>query len=252
MANSAAMNFGVQSYCFRNFKDNQEVAQLVKKIGVSSIELCGVHANFEDPTGFRDIVKIYRDAGVDIVSIGVQTFSGEAKERKWFECAAAAGARHISAHFRIDSFQTAVPATAKLAEEYGMRIGIHCHGGYMFGGSPDVIRHLLDLGGERIGVNIDTAWCMQIGPHHGKPSQWVRERFAGRVYGVHYKDFVFDRNGQWNDVVVGTGNLDLPDFVKALEETGFDGMAVIEYEANPENPVPALTECVRKMRELAK
>jgi len=252
MANSAAMNFGVQSYCFRNFKDNQEVAQLVKKIGVSSIELCGVHANFEDPTGFRDIVKIYRDAGVDIVSIGVQTFSGEAKERKWFECAAAAGARHISAHFRIDSFQTAVPATAKLAEEYGMRIGIHCHGGYMFGGSPDVIRHLLDLGGERIVVNIDTAWCMQIGPHHGKPSQWVRERFAGRVYGVHYKDFVFDRNGQWNDVVVGTGNLDLPDFVKALEETGFDGMAVIEYEANPENPVPALTECVRKMRELAK
>ena len=224
----------------------------MKKIGVSSIELCGVHANFEDPTGFRDIVKIYRDAGVDIVSIGVQTFSGEAKERKWFECAAAAGARHISAHFRIDSFQTAVPATAKLAEEYGMRIGIHCHGGYMFGGSPDVIRHLLDLGGERIGVNIDTAWCMQIGPHHGKPSQWVRERFAGRVYGVHYKDFVFDRNGQWNDVVVGTGNLDLPDFVKALEETGFDGMAVIEYEANPENPVPALTECVRKMRELAK
>ena len=115
MANSAAMNFGVQSYCFRNFKDNQEVAQLVKKIGVSSIELCGVHANFEDPTGFRDIVKIYRDAGVDIVSIGVQTFSGEAKERKWFVCAAAAGARHISAHFRIDSFQTAVPATAKLA-----------------------------------------------------------------------------------------------------------------------------------------
>lgn len=252
MSVSAARDFGVQSYCFRNFKDNQEVAQLVKKIGVSSIELCGVHANFEDPTGFRDIVKIYRDAGVDIVSIGVQTFSGEAKERKWFECAAAAGARHISAHFRIDSFQTAVPATAKLAEEYGMRIGIHCHGGYMFGGSPDVIRHLLDLGGERIGVNIDTAWCMQIGPHHGKPSQWVRERFAGRVYGVHYKDFVFDRNGQWNDVVVGTGNLDLPDFVKALEETGFDGMAVIEYEANPENPVPALTECVRKMRELAK
>lgn len=129
-----------------------------------------------------------------------------------------------------------------------MRIGIHCHGGYMFGGSPDVIRHLLDLGGERIGVNIDTAWCMQVGPGHGDPVKWVRERFPGRIYGVHYKDFVFDRNGKWNDVVVGTGNLDLPAFVKALDETGFDGMAVIEYEADPENPVPALTECVQRMR----
>src|SRR5690606_22366148 len=145
---------------------------------------------FEDPSAFKDIVGIYRDAGVEVVSIGVQTFIGDrSTERKWFECAAAAGAKHISAHFRVDSFQTAVPATAKLAEEFGMRIGIHCHGGYMFGGSPDVIRHLLDIGGERIGVNIDTAWCMQIGPHQGKPAQWVRERFAGRVYGVHYKDF---------------------------------------------------------------
>lgn len=245
---TAAMNFGVQSFCFRNFKDNQEVAKLVKQIGVSSIELCGVHANFEDVAGFKDVVKIYSDAGVKIVSLGVQTFTGSANERNWFECAQAAGAKHISAHFKVDSYLTAVPATAKLAEEYGVRIGIHCHGGYMFGGSPDVIRHLLDLGGERIGVNIDTAWCMQVGPGAGDPVKWVRERFPGRVYGVHYKDFVFDRNGQWHDVVVGTGNLDLPAFVKALDETGFDGMAVIEYEADPENPVPALTECVQRMR----
>jgi len=51
-------------------------------------------------------------------------------------------------------------------------------------------------------------------------------------------------------VVVGTGNLDLPGFVKALEETGFDGMAVIEYEADADNPVPALTECVKAMRKV--
>jgi len=43
----------------------------------------------------------------------------------------------------------------------------------------------------------------------------------------------------------------LPAFVAALEETGFDGMAVIEYEADPENPVPALTDCVNQMRALA-
>ena len=128
-----------------------------------------------------------------------------------------------------------------------MRIGIHSHGGYMFGGSPDVIAHLLKIGGERIGVMIDTAWCMQIGPRQGDPVAWV-EKFAGRIYGVHYKDFTFDRNAMWNDVVVGTGNLDLPAFVAALEKANFDGVAVIEYEADVESPVPALTKCVQQMR----
>jgi sugar phosphate isomerase/epimerase len=247
---SPAQNFGVQSYCFREFKDNAKVASMVKEIGVDSIEVCAVHADFEDPEGFKDIVKIYKDAGVDIVSIGVQTFTGKDSEKNWFECAAAAGAKHISAHFRVDSFHTAVPATADLCEEYGIRVGIHCHGGYMFGGSPDVISHLIKIGGKNIGLNIDTAWCMQIGPRQGDPVKWV-EQYKGQIFGVHYKDFTFDRNAMWNDVVVGTGNLDLPAFVKALEEANFDGMAVIEYEADADNPVPALTKCVNKMRELA-
>jgi sugar phosphate isomerase/epimerase len=247
---SAARDFGVQSYCFRHFKQNTEVAKLVKKIGVNKIEVCAVHADFNDLPDWKKIVKIYQDAGVGIVSIGVQTFVGADSERSWFECAREAGAKHISAHFRVDSYSTAIPKTVELCEEYGIKVGIHCHGGYMFGGSPDVLSHLLEIGAPHIGVCIDTAWCMQIGPHQGNPVKWV-EKFGERVYGVHYKDFTFDRNGQWNDVVVGTGNLDLPAFVSALEANNFSGMAVIEYEADVENPVPALTECVNKMRSLA-
>ncbi len=244
------LDYGVQSWCFRHFKTNPEVAAKVNEIGLSKIELCGVHADFENPAAFGDVAKTYADAGVEIISMGVQTFVGDAaKERKWFECAKAAGAKHLSAHFRVDSFHDAVPATAKLAEEFDMRIGLHCHGGYMFGGSPDEIEHILKIGGPRIGLCIDTAWCMQIGPQQGKPVEWVK-RFGDRVYGVHYKDFIFDRNAQWNDVVVGTGNLDLPAFVTALQNAGFDGYAVIEYEADVENPVPALTKCVEKMRAL--
>lgn len=244
-----ALDFGVQSYCFRHFKDNAEVAEKVKDIGVSSIELCGVHADFNDPAAFKDVVKTYGDADVKIVSIGVQTFEGADKERQWFESAAAAGAKHISAHFKVDTFHTAVPKIAKLAEEFGIRVGIHCHGGYMFGGSPDVLDHLIKLGNGKIGLCIDTAWCMQIGPRNGKPVEWAK-KYAGSIFGVHYKDFTFDKNAQWNDVIVGTGNLDLPAFVKALEAGGFDGMAVIEYEADVENPVPALTKCVEQMRSL--
>jgi sugar phosphate isomerase/epimerase len=252
MALSPARDFGVQSYCFRNFKDNSTVAELVKQIGVKTIELCAIHADFDDVEAFKGVLDIYQKAGVKVVSIGVQTFMGDvSRERKWFECAKAAGAKHISAHFTVGTFADAVPAAAKLCDEFGIRIGIHCHGGYMFGGSPDVLEHLMKLGGPNIGMNLDTAWCMQIGPN-GDPIEWVREKFKGKIFSVHYKDFIFDKRAQWTDAVVGTGNLDLPEFVKALDETGFDGMAVIEYEADPEDPVPALTKCVKKMRGLTK
>jgi sugar phosphate isomerase/epimerase len=248
---SPARNVGVQSYCFRNFKENGQVSRLVLGIGVDSVEICGVHADFDDPEGFKKVVALYAEAGVRIVSLGVQTFVGDvARERKWFQCAQAAGAKLISAHFTVSTFATAVPAVARLCDEFGVRVGIHCHGGYNFGGSPDVLAHLLKLGGEHIGLTLDTAWCMQIGPYAGDPVKWIREKFAGRIYGVHYKDFVFDRRAQWSDVVIGTGNLDLPAVVSALEQTGFDGAAVIEYEADAKNPSPALAECVRKIRAL--
>lgn len=244
-----ALQFGVQSWCFRNFKDNAICAKKVREIGLDRMEISGAHADFNKTDEFKKIVEIYKNEGIKLVSLGVQTFEGKDNERAWFECAKIGGFNHISAHFKVDSFQTAVPKTAKLAEEFNMRIGIHCHGGYMFGGSTDVIDHLMKIGGPRIGVNIDTAWCMQIGPGSGNPIKWV-ERYAGRVYGVHYKDFVFDRNGQHNDVVVGAGNLDLKGFVDALTKANFDGMAVIEYEAQPENPVGPLLECVQQMRKL--
>ncbi|HSI86513.1 MAG TPA: sugar phosphate isomerase/epimerase [Candidatus Methylacidiphilales bacterium] len=238
--------FGVQSWCLRNFKDNNVVAQKVNALGLNKIELCGVHADFSKPEAFKEVVDIYTRAGISIVSMGVQTFEGNDVERSWFECAATAGAKHISAHFRIGSFMTAVPKVRNLSKEFGIRVGIHCHGGYMFGGSPDVLEYLINLGGPEIGLCIDTAWAMQIGPRPGNPVEWAK-KFAGKIYGIHYKDFVFDKNGQWNDVIVGQGNLDLSAFNAALKEGGFDGMAVIEYEAEVEAPDAALKRCVESM-----
>lgn len=247
--NSITDRLGVQSYCFRGFKDNAKVAQMVRELGLDRIEICPVHADFRDLAGWKEIIKIYNDAGVQIPAIGVQTFKGAPEERDWFESAKAAGAEYISAHFTVDTFHTTVPATARLCEEYGIQIAIHNHGGYRFGGSPDIVRHLLDLGGPNIGLCLDTAWCLQIGPKNGKPLDWV-EQFGDRLYGVHVKDFVFDPNAQWNDVIVGTGNLDLPAFTSALEAKKFAGYIVLEYEADVNDPLPALKQCVQQMRQI--
>ena len=244
---SKPFEFGVQSYCFRNFRDNEDVARKVREIGVNQIEICGAHGNFHDLASWKDVVKIYQDAGISIVSIGVETLVGDPKERDLFECVAAAGAKHISAHFKVDTFTAAIPKAQKLSDEFGVRIGIHCHGGYSFGGQPEVLDHLTKLGAPQVGVCIDTAWCMQIWPGPGNPVEWVK-RYSGRIFGIHFKDFVFGKDAQWIDTVVGEGNLKLTAFAEALKADGFAGMAVIEYEADPQDPVPALKRCVEAMR----
>jgi sugar phosphate isomerase/epimerase len=244
---SRARDFGIQSYCFREVKDNAVLAETVRGLGLNKIELCRVHADFYQPAAFPNVVKTYRDAGIAIVSFGVETFVGDEKEREVFQCAALAGAKYIAARFKVDSFPEAIRKCQKLSDEFGVRVGIHCHGGWSFGGQPDVLDYLIKLGAPQIGLCLDTAWCLQIGPYLGKPVEWAK-RYAGHIYGIHYKDFKFGPDGQWIDTVVGRGNLDLPAFIQALDDNGFDGEGVIEYEGDWQNPLPALKNCVAAMR----
>lgn len=242
-------HLAVQSYCFRNEKDNAKVASMVRQIGLDRIEVCAVHADFNEPEKFTEVVEAYRNRGVGIVSLGVQGFTGdEATERRWFECAKLAGARHLSAHVDVDSFEKALEVMQGLAEEFDMKVGLHNHGGYHFHGSQAVNDHLFQLAGDRIGLCLDTAWALHIGPGQGNPVDWAR-KYSARLWQLHLKDFIFDRNAQHHDVVVGKGNLDLPAMLTMLESKDFAGQLVVEYEADPDNPVPALTDCVKAIKE---
>jgi sugar phosphate isomerase/epimerase len=81
------VKFGVQSYCFRNTKDNEEVAAQVKRIGLDSVEVCGVHVDFQDASTYADVVSAYKNAGVEIISTGVNTISASEADRGLFEFA---------------------------------------------------------------------------------------------------------------------------------------------------------------------
>jgi sugar phosphate isomerase/epimerase len=85
-----------------------------------------------------------------------------------------------------------------------------------FCGPPDVLAHLIKLGEGEFGLVLDTAWAMQIGPTHGNPVDWV-QRFAGHITGLHLKDFVFNRDGSWTEMVVGDGNFNYVSFTPPWE-----------------------------------
>lgn len=232
---------GVQSYCFREFKDNNVVAGMVREIGLSAIELCGVQVDFKNPEQFGAAITAYKGQGVSIVSTGVNGISGnEGDDRKLFDFLKLCGAKYMSVNFRLETLDAALASAEKLADEFDVKLGIHIHGGRHWLSNAEALKWLFKRTSPRIGLNIDTAWALDAGED---PVELIR-RFSDRLYLVHLKDFLYDSARNFRDVVVGTGNINLAEVKKALEETGFSGEAIIEYEADPANPIPALKECV--------
>jgi sugar phosphate isomerase/epimerase len=237
---------GVQSYCFREFKSNREVIKRVKECGLSVIELCGVHADFANEAACDEVIAVYRESGVRIVSIGVQGLADdEKKEEKYFEFARRAGARFMAVDFNPARMPACFRTAERLADKYDLRLAIHNHGGTHWLGSAAMLETVFRTTSPRIGLCLDTAWALHS---HEDPSAMV-ERFSQRLYGIHVKDFVFDRAGRHADVVVGTGNLALPRLKAAMDKAGFKGYWVLEYEGEPNDPVPAIQQCVAQIKK---
>ena len=239
------MNLAIQSYCFRNFKDNAKVADMVRECGLDAIELCRVHLDFADAAAVDKAIETYRAAGVRIVSAGVERFADdEARERMVMEFVKKAGAGHVSADFAIDKVPAAYRTAERLAEEYDVRLGIHNHGGRHWLGGNAALAQVFAQTSDRIGLCLDTAWSLDSGEN---PVKTVGQ-FQDRLFALHLKDFVFDRARRPEDVVVGTGNVHLPELRAALDAASFNGWFIVEYEGDVENPLPALKECLASIR----
>ena len=182
-----------------------------------------------------------------IVAIGVEYLSGDyAKDKPRFEWCNAAGVKHMSISFQPEAMFDGLKNIEKLADEFDMQLGIHNHGGYDWLGNATILKYLFGKTSKRIGLHIDTAWAIDAKQN---PVEMV-EKLADRLVGVHVKDFVYSPRREPSDVIIGTGILDLPKFMALLRQLNFAGPLVIEYEGDEKNPVPALSECVRKLAAL--
>jgi inosose dehydratase len=239
----------VQSWCFRDFKPLPDFFAKLKACGVSATEVCGVHANFTDSSTWKSTFDQFNTAGVKIVCIGVETMTGDvARDKPRFEFCKAGGIKNMSISFApelMDNAFAGLKNVDALAADYGVKVGIHNHGGYDWLGNDRILKYIFDRT-QHVGLHMDTAWAIDA---KQDPCKWV-EQFARRLYGVHVKDFLYNEKRQPRDVVIGTGNLDLPKLVAALKAISFAGPIVIEYEGDFANPVPTLAECVNRITPL--
>jgi sugar phosphate isomerase/epimerase len=94
---------------------------------------------------------------------------------------------------------------------------------------------------------LDTGWAID-----GKQDPVaLAKKYRDRLYGVHFKDFVYQRVRKPVDVIIGEGLLDLPAFLAVLKELDYSEPISFEYEGDPGNPIPAVRKCVEAVQKAA-
>jgi sugar phosphate isomerase/epimerase len=229
---------GAQSYSLRNYNLVEAVRHL-QGMGLHYVEMFSKHLDPNaDDAGTKKVLDLLKDADITLNAHGVNGFTKDhAANRKVFEFAKRAGIKNITANPEKDAFDS----LDKLCEEFDIRIAIHNHGpGALYDKISDVTSVIKDRH-KNIGACIDTGHFIRSKEEPVKAVHALK----GRVFGLHIKDEE-KQDGSSHNVIIGTGHLDLVGLFSALKETEFpaDGAISLEYEANPENPIDDMKQCI--------
>lgn len=235
---------GVQSFTYREF-DVPEICSELSGTGVSAIELCDVHvepdADTEEVESVRDRLA---DSGIEVCGYGVVSFEDAEEERirTTFELVDRLGGDYCSLEFS-PADEVLRDRLLSVADEFDLDLAIHNHGPSATYSKVEEVASVLDaVDDPRLGACVDTGHFFRSGE---EPAE-VISRLGDRVLALHLKDF---DDGE-SEVVAGTGRLDLSELLDLLEtETSFDQPLVIEYEADAENPTPAVEQTVTAVRD---
>jgi inosose dehydratase len=245
---------GIQSYTFRNFNLEQTL-QRIHDLGLHYVEFYNAHVPLNStPEQIRAVLARCRELEITPVGFGVERFTSDAQANmRKFELARALGVRYLSADPDPDSFDN----LERLVAEYNIAIAIHPHGPEGPRDNPrlhrwysaEVIMEAVRNRHRLIGSCLDTGHLIRSAqaPFNRRLDPAAQVRTMGdRNFAMHLKDH---DNRNRTDVVFGRGVLDVPAVLRALRAVRFNGHISIEYEANPNNPVPDLQACIGVVRD---
>lgn len=178
----------------------------------------------------RKLKTIAASKGVTIVSSGVWT----AKRDEWekiFSFAKNMQMEFISAEPARDDWDL----VEELAERYQIKVAVHNHPSESSYWSPEILLKSIDGRSELIGASADVGHYKRMGLD---PLECIRE-LEGRVISFHFKDIApVGNEAALEDVVWGTGILQVDEMLNEMKRQNFEGYFTIEYEANWENNLP--------------
>ncbi|MGA3131841.1 MAG: TIM barrel protein [Terracidiphilus sp.] len=237
------IRLGLASYTFRNFMRTQLIA-FMRQLDVSYLNCKDVKDHLPmDPAFEVQALDDYASSDITLHAVGTIAFpkDDEADIRAKFEYARRAGINVIVAG---DPAPGTLQRMEKFVREYDIRIAIHNHGpeDKLFPSPFDVLTAIKDLD-PRIGC------CIDVG-HAARANANLVEAIhaAGpRLYNMHVKDLA-DMKNKDSQVPVGKGILPFREIFQALIEIDYHGFVDLEYEINPDDPMPGVIESFAFMR----
>ncbi len=170
--------------------------------------------------------------GVAIVSSGVWT----AKRDEWekiFLFAKNMQQEFISAEPARDDWDL----VEELAERHQIQVAVHNHPSESSYWKPEILLQAIEGRSEQIGASADVGHYRRMGLD---PLECIRA-LEGKIISFHFKDIApAGSEGSLEDVVWGTGILQVDEMLRELKRQDFEGYFTIEYEANWENNLPEI------------
>ena len=236
------VKLGVASYSLRNFSRAQAI-QMTKALGTRFINLKSVHLPYDaSPSEIASARHEVEAAGLEIVGGGLITFETDTDEgvRKYFDYAKFAGMPLIVGTCK----PTVLPRIEKFVKQYDIKLAIHNHGpdDPDFPSPYDALKAVQGMD-PRMGLCIDLGHTVRTG------TDVVRAvADAGpRLLDMHAKD-LRDLKVAESQCIVGEGKMPIAEIFRQLLAMGYSGYVNLEYEIEPDDPMPGMRQSFAYMR----
>ena len=216
---------------------------MVKALGTRYVNFKSVHLPFESsPDQLAAARREIEGAGLVIVGGGVITFDEDtdAGVEKYFAYAKAAGMPLIAIH----TDPKLLPRIERFAKQYDIKVAIHNHGpeDKHFPSPYDALPHVKQLD-PRIGLCIDVGHTVRTGTDVVRAVADV----GPRLLDMHMKD-LRDLTAKGSQCIVGEGAIPIADIFRQLGAIGYRGYVNLEYEIDPDAPLPGMKQSFAYMR----
>ncbi|MFK7692735.1 sugar phosphate isomerase/epimerase family protein [Paenibacillus sp. HJGM_3] len=227
-----------------------EVAErVVREAHAADVRVCAMWAgvpgpakwNFtEGPVTLGLVPEAYRSERIEALKL-------------WADFAVRIGAPAIITHCGFipenmtDPAYPAVVEAIREVAEYCSRLGI----GFWFETGQEtpvvLLRTIERVGTSNLGINFDPANLILYGK--GNPIDSL-DVIGGYVRNIHVKDGLYPTNGNelGREVRAGLGKVNFPQFIRALQERGFNGELIIEREIHGDQQARDIRQTVDDLK----
>ena len=238
----ADIKLGIASYSFRNFSREQAI-EMTRQLGTPYLNIKDFHLKLNSsPEEIAAAKKQFQAAGIILVGCGNVSFAkdDEADIRSKFVYAQRAGFPLIV----CAPTPVTLPKLEKFVREFNIKIAVHNHGPEDKNfPTPQSVLAMVKNMDPRCGL------CMDVG-HTSRTGADVVASIAEagpRLLDMHIKDLA-DPAAKDSQVPVGDGKLPITGIFQQLIKMRYRGSVNLEYEVQPDNPMPGMKKSFAYMR----